>query len=103
MDNEIKILSDKLDKFIEETRRSFGDINESLNTFEKKLEDNYREIGKMKDEFYLLKGNIDKQTKTFKRGTNELQESINGNTKVIIKETDKPKKRWYQVWVKNKP
>lgn len=101
-DNEIKILNDKLGRFIEETRKNFGDINDSLDTFEQRLEDNFRKTGNLENEFYLLKNAIEDNTKSFNKKTREIKEHIDGGTKVIVKEVDRARKRWYQFWKKNK-
>ena len=100
MDNEFKILSDKLDKFIKETRKNFGSVNDDLNTFEGKQEDVFRKLGELENEVYLLKDRVENQTKAVKKSTDELKEDIAGSTKVVIKEVDKAKKRWWQRWVK---
>lgn len=100
--DELRVLNDKLDKFMEETRKNFGSVNDSLNTFEKKQEDCFLKLGKVENEVYLLNGNVKNQNKTVGRKMEELGEHIEGSTKIVIKEVDKAKKRWFEVWKKGK-
>lgn len=99
---ETEIFLQNFDNFVEETRRNFGQLFQDRQSDRELLEKVYGQegVGGLKNEFHILSDNVKNQTKTVKKKSEELVEHIEGNTKVIIKETDKPKKRWYQVWRK---
>ncbi len=89
---------EKFDKFIEESRKNFGHLFDDIETDARKLDEVYVLLGKVLSEMHVLTGNVATQTKTVKKEAEHLVEHIEGNTKVIIKEVDKTKKRWYQFW-----
>ncbi len=101
-EEEKKVFFEKFDEFIKETRTSFGKLLEDrqydYEKFDKKLDEIYLAVGNMKNETHLLADKTEEQTKTVKKESKELKEHIEGNTKVVIKEVDKTKRRWWQVW-----
>lgn len=106
---ELQLLVNDFPKFVDETRKNFSSVNGSLNTFEEKLNDIYKMLGRNGTETHLLAGSVNKATDKIEKHTEEvkevgadLQKEIKGSTKVIIKEVDKVKKRWFQFWVKDK-
>ena len=106
---EIDLLAVNFPKFVDETRKNFGAVNDSFDTFEKKLDEIYKKIGLNISEVQVLAGNVTDATKKIKNQTKEITESnqdlqkeIAGSTRTITKETEAPKKRWWQVWNKKK-
>jgi methyl-accepting chemotaxis protein len=104
---EIDLLAANFPKFVQETRDNFSDVNKSLNSFEEKLDDIYKMLGKNGTETHLLASNVNKATDKIGKHTDKieqtsqkLQQEIKSSTKVIIQETDAIKKRWWQVWIK---
>lgn|SRR3990167_6166688 len=103
---EEKIFLTKFDEFIKETRDNFAQLFLDRENDHKLWEEIYKAVGANTSVTNLAVGKVEEATKKVEdntkkvvKQTDQLKEDIAGKTKMVYQETDKPKKRTWQIWI----